>query len=101
MLLLGVRVCANQCARMWGHVRGRRGCPREVEGCLIWLVPLGLQVESEDLWLAVSLSPSPGGVFCFLSLHLTLAELQAKIPLPAPPPLSSPSRFSWRVGECR
>lgn len=62
MLPLGVWLCANECARMWGPVRRRRGCPREVEGCWIWLVPLGLQVESEDLWLAVDLSPSPGSL---------------------------------------
>lgn len=93
-------VCANECARVWGHVRGRRGCPGEVEGCRIGLVPLRLQVESEDLWLAVGLSPSPGGVFCFLSLPLTtLAQLRAKLPPPAPPlsyPLSRPCCLSRR-----
>lgn len=35
------------------------GCPGEVEGPLPHEPP-GLQVKSEDLWLAVSLSPSPG-----------------------------------------
>lgn len=69
---------------MWGHVRGRRGCPWEVEGRLP-LQPPGLQVESKDLWLAVSLSPSPGSA---RALQLPLpAQLQAKPPLPAPSPV--------------
>lgn len=86
---------------MWGHVRGRCGCPWEVEG-LLPLQPPGLQVESEDLWLAVSLSPSPGSGS---ALQLPLpAELQAK-----PPPTSSFSLLSTQQsllplledGRCR
>lgn len=48
----GVRACGGMCV-------GGAAAPGEVEGRLP-LEPPGLQVESEDLWLAVSLSPSPG-----------------------------------------
>lgn len=68
----GVRVCSHVRARAWEA----RLPPGEVEGCRIRSVPLGPQVESEDLWLAVSLSPSPGGTLLF--------------PLPA-------SDYTWRA----
>lgn len=82
------RVCAHVGAGAWEA----RLPPREVEGLRIWPVPLGPQVESEDLWLVVSLSPSPGGVLLLLPLP-AFAELQAKPPPSAPPasyPLSRP-----------
>lgn len=103
-LLLGVRLCANECARMWGLVRRRRGCPGEVEGCWIWLAPLGLQVESEDLWLAVDLSPSPGSLLLPLpasDLHLLSSRINSlHKPLPSYP-LSCPCCLSWRAGMHR
>lgn len=103
-LLLGVRLCANECARMWGPVRRRRGCPGEVEGCWIWLAPLGLQVESEDLWLAVDLSPSPGSLLLPLpasDLHLLSSGINSlHKPLPSYP-LSCPCCLSRRAGMQR
>lgn len=64
--LPGVRVSANQSARVWGHVRGRRGCLGEVEGRPP-LEPPRLQVESEDLWLSVCLPLPAAAPFSFLS----------------------------------
>lgn len=64
-----MRVSAKRSARVWGHVRGRRGCPGEVEGRLPAAEPPpGLQVESEDLWLSVCLPLPAAAPFGFLSL---------------------------------
>jgi hypothetical protein len=76
------------------------GCPGEVEGPLPHEPP-GLQVKSEDLWLAVSLSPSPGSGSA-LRLPSPCGAKQLSLPHQAPSPsypLSSPCCLSSRMED--
>lgn len=93
--LPGVRVSANRSARVWGHVRGRRGCPGEVEGRLP-LEPPGLQVESEDLWLSVCLPlPVAAAPFSLPSSRLSLPHQLLPLLICSAVPAASPG--GWRM----
>lgn len=55
------RTFERQCALRVGACAWEARLPLGGGGERLLIEPPGLQVESEDLWLAVSLSPSPGG----------------------------------------